>query len=169
MLTYEVPGDISTSISEKVYISLLTRIKESKLTQSVTRSLELDFPEHECKGALSIDDVSFLKQMEEGIRQQDNGHYEMPLPFRGKVESKLPNKISKAQKRLRQLKARFEKNPSFFKDYQTFMHDMIDNGYAEKVPSDDLSKTAWYAHIMAYTVQGNQTRSVWSSIVEVAR
>ena len=45
--------------------------------------------------------------MEEGIRQTADGHYEMPLPFRGNTP-KLPNNKTLALRRLVKLKTRIE-------------------------------------------------------------
>ncbi len=57
----------------------------------------------------------------------------MPLPLRS-LDVKLPNNRSQALRRLSQLKARFQRDPKYHRDYVKFMEEMIEK-CAEKVPS----------------------------------
>jgi hypothetical protein len=62
--------------------------------------LEQDFSErNEKKKSLSQEDRRFLKQTKEAIHITDDGHYEMPLPFRDE-SVKLPFNRSLAESRL---------------------------------------------------------------------
>ncbi|KAL4008509.1 hypothetical protein ACER0C_002361 [Sarotherodon galilaeus] len=59
----------------------------------------------------------------------------------------MPDNKSVAEQRLQNLKKRLMKNSSFLQDYNSFMADMISEGYAEKVPEDNLERTdgrKWY-------------------------
>lgn len=45
------------------------------------------------------------------------------------------------------LKRKLKTNPDFHKDYITFMRDITDKGYAEKIPEEQLSRSdsrVWY-------------------------
>ena len=66
-------------------------VKEVINPQQIRQMMESDFSERSSEvQSLSMDDKKFLEQLEYGIHQTDNGHYEMPLPFHEKFP-KLPN------------------------------------------------------------------------------
>ena len=92
--------------------------------------------------SLSQDDKMFLDKVSKGIHLRSDGHYEIPLPFR-EDEITLPNNKKSAAYRLQQLKSRFNKDENYKKDYTMFMDQMIKNGYAEKVSSDEESVIDW--------------------------
>lgn len=52
----------------------------------------------------------------------------------------MPNNRCMAQQRAENLKRKLKKNPDFHKDYIKFMRDIIDKGYAEKIPAEQLSR-----------------------------
>ena len=121
-------------------------IPPASLDPSVPRP-EMDFSEKSAdrQGTLSQDDLQFLK-MEEGIRQTADGHYEMPLPFRGNTP-KLPNNKPLALRRLNKLKTRMENDVKYRQDYMAFMQDIIRKGFAERVPHEqrpDDDGKSWY-------------------------
>ena len=84
--------------------------------------------------------------MQEGIHQRNDGHYEMPLPLKNdNVE--LPNNKELALSRLMKLKQRLKSDTQYRKDYVNFMQENIKNGFAEKVPKEEVSdknKHVWY-------------------------
>ena len=84
----------------------------------------------------SVEDERFLRILENGVKKQSDGGYEMPLPLKSD-NACLPNNCQLAVKRWNQLNARFKKNPKFFADYQTFMRDLTSQ-WAERVPADRL-------------------------------
>ena len=55
---------------------------------------------------MSQDDKQFVDMLTEGIRQREDAHYSMPLPF--KTRPKLPNNRDMAEKRLRLLKSKLQ-------------------------------------------------------------
>ena len=123
------------------HFAFRTHAKEVTTLQ-IKEMYELEFNEGSNKGSYSMDDVKFLKQAKEGIKHKD-GHFELPLPFKDEV--KLPNNKSVALKRFNGLKVRLMKNEQYLKDYVTFMNDLIEKGYAEKVPEDQLlNEPVWY-------------------------
>ncbi len=125
-------------------------LKEVINPQQLRQMMESDFSERNNKEQpISLDDRKFLDQLEKGIHQRKNGHYEMPLPFREKLPT-LPNNKPQALRRLERLKTRLERDERYRQHYNTFMKELIDKGYAERVPDNECSeetKTVWYIGI----------------------
>jgi hypothetical protein len=93
---------------------------------------------------VSQEDQRFLQVMRDEIMVNSEGHYQMPLPFKGE-DPKLPNNISKAYHRLKSLKVRFIKDPDHFKLYSEFMMKMLKLKDAEIVPEGEKDKEdSWY-------------------------
>ena len=116
--------------------------KEIMTLNAVGKMFERDFFEKQShERAMSVEDRRFLRKLQDGIHQTQDGHYEMPLPFRDDVV-KLPSNRKLAENRLQQLKRKFERNPKFQEDYVTFMNDTIEKGYAEK--AFEKNEMAWY-------------------------
>ena len=111
--------------------SVKTNVKEVINPFQVMKMFEMDFSEKRAnrQATLSQDDLQFLRKMEESIRQTVDGHYEMPLPFRGNTP-KLPNNKTLALRRLNKLKTRMENDTKYRQDYMAFMQDIIEKGYA---------------------------------------
>jgi hypothetical protein len=66
--------------------------------------LDSDFSEGKTnEQPISQDDRKFIRKVEQGIRQRQAGHYEMPLPLR-EEEPNMPNNKSLALHRLAKLK-----------------------------------------------------------------
>ncbi|KAK3719598.1 hypothetical protein QZH41_015732, partial [Actinostola sp. cb2023] len=107
-----------------------------------TPMFERDFSETQFPDKpLSQYDIKFMKITTEGIHQTDDNHYEIPLPLR-QEQLNLPSNRPMVEKRLSQLKNRFERNPQYKKDYIAFIDDMLEKGYAEEA-SEKCDK-AWY-------------------------
>ena len=125
----------------------------------VIRVLESDFNEKKDAKMTSQEDLQFLKIMEEGIRRAENGHYEMPLPF--KERPLLPDNRSTALTRLEHLKQRFLRDVKYKEDYIKFMNQILSRGDAEEAPAVDQDKDVnWYIpHYGVY--QKNKIRVVF--------
>ena len=82
---------------------------------------------------LSWEDQKFLRLMEKEVTHED-GHYQLPFPFR-KKDQHWPNNRIQAKMRLQGLKKKFTKDGNFFKDYSNFMEDLFQKGYAERSPN----------------------------------
>ena len=106
----------------------------------VSRLLELEFNERNV-GELSYsqDDKKFLTILKNGVCQLEDGHYQLPLPL--KVCQTLPNNKSLAVCRLHHRERKLRKNPGFANDYTVFMQDIIQKGYAERVPDSELQRS----------------------------
>ena len=68
-----------------------------------------------------------------GKIQFKEGHYEIPLQFKNHV-SFIANNKSHALVRVEWLKRKLERDPKLSDDYQIFMKELLDKGYARKVP-----------------------------------
>ena len=94
---------------------------------------------------MSIEDKRFMKIANESI-VLENGHYQLDLPFR-KENTVMPNNKVIAEQRLANLKRKLKKNEHFQSEYTDFLSDVIDNGYAEVVPQEQLERKdgrVWY-------------------------
>ena len=111
----------------------------------IVRILESDFSDtHENEATVSQDDIHFMQIIEQGTYKED-GHYVMPLPFRG-ARPHLPDNRLMARRRLDNLKHRFLENPKYFMEYKSFMEDILLHGDAEIIPEEDHTTEGeiWY-------------------------
>lgn len=111
----------------------------------MVKIFESDFTERTGEDiAVSQEDLHFLAKLKQGIKQKKDGHLELPLPFK-KEKPILPNNKVCAEHRLQCLKRRFKKDGQYYKDYMTFMADVIARGDAEKVPEWEIgAQPVWY-------------------------
>ncbi|XP_053388583.1 uncharacterized protein LOC128551695 [Mercenaria mercenaria] len=146
VLCCEVPSALSVSDSQKevVLFSLRTKVKEV-VSSDILRILDREFCDSgEMCNKLSQEDQLFVSKLSKGICFQD-GHYVMPLPFKG-ADPVLPNNKSMALKRVKSLRQRLKRDSTFCQHYSQFMKELISNGHAERVPESDLNsnKTTWF-------------------------
>ena len=137
--------------ANRITVREVENIKEMITPKSVLKMFELDFSEHaynnlpEATG-YSQDDKRFLSTVENGIRLTDEGHYEIPLPFR-QPEVNLPSNREQAVKRALWQKKKMQQSEKYRNDYAAFFNDMFHKGYAEEVPrtsSETVTEKAWY-------------------------
>ncbi|XP_038152621.1 uncharacterized protein LOC119790925 [Cyprinodon tularosa] len=131
-------------LKNKVHYICKTQVKEVT-GPDVIKALEADFTEKAVEEtSISQEDVCFIRKLQEGIKQKQDGHFEMPLPFKNDRPN-LPNNTSCAMQRLSSLKRRFIRDQRYYSDYVRFMEDIIASGDAEKVPQKELCNSpAWY-------------------------
>ena len=100
---------------------------------------------HDNKPGISTEDRRFLKSMGDGMKKNENGSWEAPLPFRHDVKD-LPSSRVNAMKRLKSTRRTLDKNPVMKEQYFTFMQKIFDNDHAEIFPQEDLrpDKLCWY-------------------------
>ncbi|KAK7882611.1 hypothetical protein WMY93_028785 [Mugilogobius chulae] len=119
----------------------------SRLDELWSQQFKTDFPEcgkDETKD-MSREDLQFLDIATQSSTLVD-GHYSIALPLRSK-DVQMPNNRKVAEQRALNLKQKFVKNPSFHAEYSAFMSNIIEKGYAVKVPDKDLSRDdgkVWY-------------------------
>ena len=97
------------------------------------------------KVELSQEDRKALGTMEETIKMVD-GHYQMALPWK-EYPPLLPNNKSMAMHRLNLLKRRLAKDQMLFQKYSCSITDLLDKGYAERVPDSARDRSdgmVWY-------------------------
>ena len=126
--------------------AMVNRISVCKLEEMLDNQYNHDFNERatEEKG-LSREDIKFMEIVERSATLEHN-HYCLKLPFR-KEKLSLPNNFPVAKQRVLCLKRKFQKNELFFKEYSSYINEMIDKGYAEEVPTQQLSSghsNVWY-------------------------
>ena len=148
IVTCEVQQEIqATSNKRACHFALKTQVKEVSSPLQMSKMFTLDFNERATEEkSLSFEDRRFLTIVQEGIHRRDDGHYEMPLPLKNS-NAELPNNKELALSRLMKLKQRLKSDAQYRKDYVEFMQENIKNGFAEKVPKEEVSdknKRVWY-------------------------
>ncbi|XP_054872902.1 uncharacterized protein LOC111584426 [Amphiprion ocellaris] len=109
----------------------------------VIRALESDFKEVSGNDkTVSQEDLIFLDKLEAGIRKNEQGQYEMPLPFKGRPY--MPDNRQLAEVRLNHLKRKFCRNERYKEDYVRYMSDIIERGDVEEVQDDGIPGEKWY-------------------------
>lgn len=132
--------EVNPSNGKKMcHFALKTKVKGIFQPVEVMKVFETDFHEANRDGqALSHDDRKFIKKAKEGIHRRDDGHYELSLPLRDE-RMMPPNNKELALSRIKKLKGRLKHDSTYRKDYQGFMSEIIEKGYAERVPPEELS------------------------------
>lgn len=150
-LGWTISEPLQGSSSQKAPCGLIqvaaNRISVSKLDELWDQQFKSDFPERERneKQEMSREDLQFLEIATESATIVD-GHYSIALPLRNK-RIKMPNNRKVAEQRALHLKRKLERNTSFHAEYSAFMSNVITNGYAVKVPEQDLDRDdgkVWY-------------------------
>ncbi|XP_039902265.1 uncharacterized protein LOC120742861 [Simochromis diagramma] len=151
-------------LKTEVHFVSRNKVKEILTPAEILNVLEMDFVEKGVEEeSMSQEDLLFLAKVKEGIKQRQDGHFEMPLPFR-QERPDLPNNKLCAEHRLKCLERRLRKDERYYKDYVTFMQDIIKRGDAEKVPEAELNnQPAWYIphHGVYHPQKPNKIRVVF--------
>jgi hypothetical protein len=110
---------------------------------------------------VSQEDLRFIDILEKNTTRDENGNYQMPLPF--KERPSLPNNYQQAEKRLEGLKRKFKKDHAYKTEYTKFMDDLIQNGQAEPVTEEDeVPGEVWYLpHFGIYHPKKRKIRVVY--------
>lgn len=109
----------------------------------VIKVLESDFKDAgEDNKTVSQDDILFLTKLQQGIRKNDHGHYEMPLPFKRRPH--LLNNKQLAIVRLNHLKRKLLKDEKYKEHYVRFMEEVIERGDEEEVHDEGKDGEKWY-------------------------
>ena len=133
-------------VNQAEVISIENVQELQSLTDQYFKSVNIDFPEKtiDDKRENSVEDKSFLEMLS-GSKIFINGHYEYGLPF--KNEPSLPDNKALAIQRLKCLKRKLSLQQSFHEDYNQFMQTLLDKGFCEKVPDNELKRhdgKVWY-------------------------
>ncbi|XP_065140047.1 uncharacterized protein [Paramisgurnus dabryanus] len=138
-------GERSHKLKSEVCFIHRNKVKEMITPAEVLKVFESDFIERKNEEvSTSQEDLRFLAKLHKGIKQTQDGHYQMPLPFKGE-RPELPNNKACAEHRLKSLEKRLKREEQYHKDYLAFMKDIIARGDAEKVPEMQLNnQPVWY-------------------------
>ncbi|KAI8512020.1 hypothetical protein Bbelb_111200 [Branchiostoma belcheri] len=156
----------------------------NKISLSADQSLEVqleqyfnqDFSEvDEDKKELSVQDKRFMDIVSKGTKRV-NQHYEVPLPFTERPNPTMPKNRPLALHRTKYLKKNLSKDEKYRNDYVGFMQDIINKGYAERVPPEKVQNqedtkdgAAWYIpHHSVYHPQKKKIRVVFDCAAEYA-
>lgn len=146
VITRQVTPELQlpSSPKQEVHYVCRTQIKEV-ISSDIIKALECDFNERVAEdNHFSQDDLQFLSKLKQGIKHKEDGHIEMPLPFKRERPS-LPDNMVCAIHRLKHLERKLRRNSRYYQDYKTFMEETIARGDAEKIPKADLHKhPVWY-------------------------
>ncbi|XP_076043736.1 uncharacterized protein LOC143026841 [Oratosquilla oratoria] len=97
-----------------------------------------------------------------------NGKYDIPLPMKEKPII-VPDSEPMAFERLQRLKRKFKDN-EYYRQYDQFMINLLDKGYAEEVPTCDVkNQQAWYIpHFrVRHPTKSNRVRVVFDCAARV--
>lgn len=114
--------------------------------------------------APSIQDISFMEIMKDGLTKDANNSWVAPLPFKC-PRQRLPNNRPQAVNRLKLLRRQFEKRPEMRDHFLIFMDKMFKNGHAELAPPPSVGGEQWYLPIFGvyHPRKPNQIRVVFDS------
>ncbi|XP_078608417.1 uncharacterized protein LOC144880226 [Branchiostoma floridae x Branchiostoma japonicum] len=165
LLGWSVNGPLKGASDDKATVNRIS------LDQQLTEYFNGDFNEtKEDKKEMSVEDQRFMKIVSEGTRKED-GHYQIPLPFK-KGPPELPNNKQVALQRANHLKKRMTKNERYQEEYTQFMQKIIEKGYAERVPTEELKTEpgqVWYVpHHGVYHPQKGKIRVVFDCAASYA-
>ena len=134
------------------------RVDNDTLHKQLMKMFRHDFQTDNGATGLSVEDKEALASMCSSIKLND-GHYTVSLPWKHSNVT-LPNNRQVALRRITHLQKRFLKDFNFYKLYEAKMKEYVINGYARKIPDDNLqpgSKT-WY---LPHHATGNKFRIVF--------
>lgn len=125
----------------------VNRISVVKLEELLISQYNQEFNEKalEEEHEMSMEDKKFMSIMEKSACMKD-GHHCMDLPF-NKDGIYMPNNRPVVEQRIQSLRRKFQKNKKYKEEYTAFITNLIDNGYAEMVPQDQLEPrdgSVWY-------------------------
>ena len=114
---------------------------------------------------LSMEDKAFMKIMENSAVKVD-GHYQTALPFRTKA-TKMPSNKIQAEAYANSLKKRLLRRKEEHQEYTNFMEELVEKGYAEKVPDSELARNdgrVWYIphHCVKHPRKPDKVRVVFN-------
>lgn len=146
-LGWSIVGRLSSHHESQCFNTICHRVSIKELPPvtpaDVIKVLESDFKDAgEDNKTVSQDDILFLTKLQQGIRKNDHGHYEMPLPF--KERPHLLNNKQLAIVRLNHFKRKLLKDERYKEHYVRFMEEVIEKGDAEEVHDEGKDGEKWY-------------------------
>nr|XP_040024067.1 uncharacterized protein LOC120812302 [Gasterosteus aculeatus aculeatus] len=126
-----------TGVKSGCIVVTANHISVEHLESMLMQQYNHDFTERTSDEQLEMsrEDIKFMKIVE-STTVLNNEHYYIDLPFRID-DPVLPNNRCIALQRLQSLKRGFNRNSSFNAQYVDFLNNMLEQGYAEKVPTNE--------------------------------
>ncbi|KAK6180956.1 hypothetical protein SNE40_008915 [Patella caerulea] len=130
---------MTSSLEDKpCHFSFRTNVKEVLTVKQINNLFDMDFHEGTQDKFISREDNRFMDIMKKGIHQIENGQFQMPLPFKN-PDARLPDNKPAVLKRLNGLKQKLQNDEKYKKHYITFMQNIINHCYSERVPDEELN------------------------------
>ncbi len=149
-LVYGLPGkltdqnDINVNFCRMDHAMVQTGLEH--LEQQLKQYINMDFNESlsDHRIGKSAEDQRFLDIVSSTVEFKE-GKYHVALPFRNN-DLTMPDNRQLAQLRAENLKRKLDKDPQYHAAYKTAMTKVLQDGYAEKVPNDELVADGkkWY-------------------------
>ena len=133
------------SCFEKRYVNFIRTDEEMGRMFQQFMNLEFSESVSDLTHVLSRQDEKVISIYEESARLVDS-HYEIAIPWKLHPPG-LPNNRPLAEHRLKLLRKRLVKDPELYSTYSAFISDLLDKGYAKRVPEDRRNRDdgkVWY-------------------------
>jgi len=120
---------------------LVNHISVMNIEDMLIKHYNADFPERRCddRRENSQHDKQFMHTVSTSAQLVD-GHFCIRLPLKDD-KVKMPCNRGIAEQRLNSLKKKFSRNADFYQEYKAFMSNILEKGYAARVPEKQLSRT----------------------------
>lgn len=94
----------------------------------------------------SVEDLTFMAVMEQGLKKDESNSWVAPLPFK-QPRRRLPDNRPQALNRFFSLKRSLERKPEMSQHFFSFMGKIFENGHAEVAPPLKGNEERWYLPI----------------------
>ena len=145
--SYSVKSPAVNGTNHISSICFRTTVKEVFSPLDCAKLLEQDFRSTDTETPYSVEDTRFLAIVNSRIRQQEDGHYVLPLPFKNVDRPVLPCNSRVALQRLGKLKSKFMRDKKYFHDYCKVIDKLLSQGHASLVlPNSSMNNLGhtWY-------------------------
>ena len=89
---------------------------------------------------LSRGNLKFLNIVEDSGKHYEDGHYQISFPLKNPC-LKMPENRVQAEPRALYLNCKLSRDAKFREDYVAFLENVIEDGFAERVPLETLRRT----------------------------
>ena len=132
-LGWIINGPVGRKLGKAMHGSFFTRTEVHPMCAACSDFLDAsDINEN----GMSRNDHLFMNIVESSVKKTSDNHYEISLPVRDN-KLKMPNNRLQALNRMFHSKRKSQSNPKFRKDYKSFVAEIVEKGYARKVPTEN--------------------------------
>ncbi|XP_067676252.1 uncharacterized protein [Haliotis asinina] len=110
--------------------------KDCELQSLVEKFWKVDSYGMESEVAMSVDDETVINLWDQSV-EIEHGYYKMDIPFKSE-NPELSNNYAIAEARFKSLYRRLSKDKNLSGKYQDGIRDLLEKGYAEKLPDDEI-------------------------------